>query len=38
MLFPNFKEADVHEDTERIAKEIDDKSNGITFEREVKYT
>lgn len=39
MLFPNFKEVDVHEDIERIAKENDGKSIRITsFEREVKYT
>lgn len=39
MLFPNFKEVDVHEDIERIAKENDGKSVGITsLEREVKYS
>lgn len=38
MLFPNFKEVDVHKDIERVAKENDGKSMGITlFEREVKY-
>lgn len=37
MLFPNFKEVDVHEDIERTAKE-NGKSMGITsFEKEVKY-
>lgn len=30
MLFLNFKEVDAHEDIERIAKENDDKSMGIT--------
>lgn len=30
MLFSNFKEVGVHEDTERIAKENDDKSMWIT--------
>lgn len=38
MLFPNFKEVDVHEDIERTAKENDGKSMGITsFEKKVKY-
>lgn len=38
MLFPSFKEVNVHKNIERVAKENDGKSMGITlFEREVKY-